>query len=127
VKLALAQTAVFASPWKYWKLSDDDLRALEHQVMENPLAGKVMRNTSGVRKIRFAPPSGRSGKSGGYRVCYFYYLVFETIYFVLVFPKSEQPNLSAEQERACRSLAKQISDALDKSRQPRERKQRRIN
>ena len=112
VKLTLAQTATFASLWKYWRLGDDDLRALEHQVMENPLAGKVMRNTGGVRKIRFAPSSRGSGKSGAYRVCYFYFPAYEIVFFVLIFPKSEQPNLTAEQEKACRSLAKEISQAL---------------
>ena len=113
MKLTLAQTATFASLWKHWELGDDDLRRLELQLMENPLAGKVMRNTGGVRKVRFAPASRGSGKSGGFRVCYFYFPAYEIIFFVLVFPKNEQPNLTAEQEKACRTLAKQISTALE--------------
>jgi hypothetical protein len=80
--------------------------------MENPLAGKVMRNTGGVRKTRFAPRSLGSGKSGAFRVCYFYFQSHEIIFFVLVFPKKEQPNLDAEQEKACRSLANQIKRVL---------------
>jgi hypothetical protein len=63
VRLTLAQTATFAALWKYWKLSDEDLRALERQIMENPQAGKVMRSTGGVRKTRFAPLSRGSGKA----------------------------------------------------------------
>jgi hypothetical protein len=63
VKLTLAQTAIFAAIWKRSRLDDHDLRALERQMMENPLAGQVMRNTGGVRKARFAPPSRGSGKS----------------------------------------------------------------
>jgi hypothetical protein len=112
VKLTLAQTATFASLWSHWRLNDNDLRALERQLMENPLAGKVMRNTGGVRKTRFAPPSSGAGKSGGYRVCYFYFPAREAVYFVLLFPKNEQPNLTAEQEKACRTLAKQIQQAF---------------
>jgi hypothetical protein len=73
VKLTLAQTTTFASLWKHWRLSDDDLRALERMLMENPLSGKVMSRTGGVRKTRFAPPSRGSGKSGAYRVCYLYF------------------------------------------------------
>jgi len=110
VKLTLAQTATFTAIWKHWRLEDDDLRSLERQVMENPLAGKVMRNTGGVRKTRFAPPSRGSGKSGAFRVCYVYVPAREIVYFVLLFPKSEQPNLTAEQERACRALTKQIKE-----------------
>jgi hypothetical protein len=114
VRLTLAQTATFASLWKYWKLTDNDLRSLEVQVMENPLAGRVMRNTGGIRKTRFAPPSRGSGKSGGYRVCYPYFPAYEIVVFVLLFPKNNQPNLTAEQEKACRGLSKQITQALGK-------------
>jgi hypothetical protein len=110
VKLTLAQTATFASLWRHWRLDDEDLRALERQIMENPLCGKVMRNTGGVRKCRFAPPSRSSGKSGGYRVCYFYLPAHEIAYFVLIFPKTEQPNLTPEQQKACRTLARQIKE-----------------
>jgi hypothetical protein len=115
VTLTLAQTAAFSSLWKHWRLDDTDLRALEGQLLENPLCGKVMRNTGGVRKVRFAPPSRSLGKSGGYRVCYFYFPAHEMIFFALIFPKSEQPNLTAEQQEACRSLAKQIKQMLEKS------------
>ena len=113
MKLTLSQTTTFAALWKHWRLSDDDLSALERQVMENPIAGKVMRNTGGVRKMRFAPPSIRSGKSGAYRVCYFYFPAYEIVCFVLLFPKSEQPNLTPAQEKACRMLAKEIQRALE--------------
>jgi hypothetical protein len=113
VKLTLAQTATFASLWKHWRLDDNDLRALEHQIMENPLAGKIMRNTGGVRKMRFAPPSRGSGKSGAYRVCYFYFPARQVIYFVLIFPKNEQPNLSADQEKTCRTLSREIKQAME--------------
>ena len=67
-----------------------------------------MRNTGGIRKTCFAPPSRGSGKSGGFRVCYFYLPEREVVYFVLIFPKNEQLNLTAEQEKACRMLAKEI-------------------
>ena len=113
MKLTLAQTATFAKLWKHWRLDDADLRALERLVMENPLSGKVMRNTSGDRKMRYAPPSHGVGKSGAYRVCYFYFPTHEIVYFVLIFPKSEQPNLTAEQEKACRKLAGEIKQELD--------------
>jgi hypothetical protein len=113
VKLTLGQTTAFASLWKRWRLSDDDLRELERQVMENPLAGKVMRRTGGVRKTRFAPVSSGSGKSGAYRVCYLYFPAHETVFFILIFPKSEQPSLTPEQEKACRMVAKLIRDALN--------------
>jgi hypothetical protein len=114
VKLTLVQTATFAALWRHWRLDDDDLRSLEHQVMENPLAGKVIPNTGGVRKTRFAPSSRRSGKSGAYRVCYLHFPAFETVCFVLIFPKSEQPNLTAGQKQRCRMIARQIHQELNR-------------
>jgi hypothetical protein len=105
--------------WKHWRLDDDDLRELERQVMQNPVCGSVMRNTGGVRKMRFAPPSRRSGKSGAYRVCYLYFPEHEIVFFVLIFPKNEQPNLTAQQEQSCRVVSQQIKQALAKSRQMR--------
>jgi hypothetical protein len=113
VKLTLAQTATFVSLWKRYRLDDGDLRSLEREVMTNPLAGKVMRNTGGVRKVRFAPPSRRSGKSGAYRVCYLYFPAYDIVFFVLIFAKSEQANLTANQEKACRQLVQEIRASLD--------------
>ena len=112
--LTIARTATFASLWKYWDLNDEDLRALESQLIENPLAGKVMRNTGGVRKMRFAPRSRGAGKSGAFRLCCFHFPRHAVAYLVLLFPKSEQPNLTADQEKMCRALAKQIKVALDR-------------
>ena len=111
MKLTLAQTATFAAVWKHWRLDDRDLQALEREILDNPLSGRVMRNTGGVRKIRFAPPSRGSGKSGAFRVCYIYVPATDIVYFLLLFPKSEQPSLTAEQEKACRMLARQIKSS----------------
>ena len=74
-----------------------------------------MSNTGGIRKMRFAPPSRGSGKSGAYRVCYLYVPARHIVYFVLIFPKSEQPNLTPEQEKACRLLARQIKQRYHNS------------
>ena len=86
--------------------------------MENPLLGPVMRNCGGVRKARFAPPSRGTGKSGAFRVCYLYYPSHALVCFVLAFPKNEQPNLTAEQQKSCRLLARQIQQSLDHPSQP---------
>ena len=113
MRLTLAQTATFAALWNRLRLDDEDLRALERQIMDNPLAGKVMRNTGGVRKTRFAPPARRSGKSGAYRVCYLYFPEHEIVFFVLIYPKNEQANLTADQEKACRTLSREIKQLLE--------------
>ena len=43
-------------------LDDDDLRRLQEELLADPKVGKVMRETGGVRKMRFA--FEQHGKSG---------------------------------------------------------------
>jgi len=64
------QLPTFVAKWRGLGLTDDDLRFLEAALMANPDAGPVMRGTGGLRKMRFAPPSWHTGKSGAVRVCY---------------------------------------------------------
>jgi hypothetical protein len=66
--MVLTQTSGFAADWRRLGLTDDDMRALELAVMEQPEKGVVMRGAGGLRKIRFAPPSWHTGKSGAVRV-----------------------------------------------------------
>ena len=46
--------------------SDEDLRALQRQLIGNPDFGDLIQDTGGLRKIRMA--TGSQGKSGGVRV-----------------------------------------------------------
>lgn len=83
-------------------LSEEDIRELEHELLEQPRKGDVLRGGGGVRKVR-AAIQGR-GKSGSARVVYLYVEVREKIYLLLCFPKNEQANLTPEQTRRIRAL-----------------------
>ncbi len=87
-------------------LTDEEVRRLEDELLENPEAGAVMRGTGGVRKVRVAI-DGR-GKSGSARVTYLYVHRQETVYLLLAFPKNVQGNLTDEQKKAVRRLASAI-------------------
>lgn len=50
-------------------LSDDEYQKLQMLLIEDPSAGEVIRETGGVRKLRWIA-AGR-GKRGGYRVIYY--------------------------------------------------------
>ncbi len=109
MKMTFRQMSIFVSEWKRLGLADEDLQALERQIMERPEAGAVMQGTGGVRKVRFAPPSWHSGKSGAARVCY---IIFAdaVCYLFLIFAKNEQANLSAKDKASLKT----IIDALRK-------------
>lgn len=102
VDLAFVQLSEFVASWKRHKLSDEDLQALEAELLADPEAGAVMVGTGGLRKMRFAPPSRHGGKRGGFRVGYAYFVVASTIYLFVVFPKGERANLTAAEKAAVR-------------------------
>jgi hypothetical protein len=87
-------------------IREEEMKAVEDELLENPEKGSVQGNTGGVRKIRVA--TGGRGKSGSARVAYLYVQVREVIYFILAFPKNVQPNLTAEQKHLLRGLAEKL-------------------
>jgi hypothetical protein len=103
MKLTLIQVATFSAKFKKLRLTDEDLQALEQQIMENPEAGDVVVGTGGMRKIRFAPPSWNTGKSGATRVCYALFATIDTVYLLTLFAKNEQGNLTADEKAAIKA------------------------
>jgi len=114
VRLTFIQTVVFARRWNQLRLNDDDLRALENALMENPAAGATMAGTGGLRKIRFAPPSRHMGKSGALRVGYAYFQQGATIVLLAIFAKSDQPNLTAAENTWAKSLIAALGNTVGK-------------
>lgn len=87
-------------------LPDDEFRAFQEVLIENPDAGDTIAGTGGFKKIRW----GRSGmgKRGGIRVIYYNVARKGRIYLALVYPKNERDDLTDEQKKAL----KQLSDML---------------
>jgi hypothetical protein len=100
----------FVAKWRSLKLNDADLAALEAKLMDNPDAGDVMAGAGGVRKVRFAPPSRHTGKSGAFRVAYAYFRVGETVYLLAIFGKNEQENFTAAQKAEFKTLMKVLAE-----------------
>lgn len=112
MKLTYAQSSAFVADWRALRLTDEDLRTLEKQLMVAPESGAVMGGTGGLRKVRFAPGSRASGKSGALRVCYLYLPDHALIFLVSIFAKNEKANLSATEKVAFRKLIAVIKSAL---------------
>ena len=90
------ETKVFTRQWTELGLSEEDLRLLQNQILEDPKVGNVIPGTGGVRKMRIAFP-GR-GKSGSGRVCYVDFAIYETVYLMAVYGKNRKENLTAEEK-----------------------------
>lgn len=93
---------LFISRWKNLGLSDGDLLRLQNELLEDPKVGAVMRGTGGVRKMRFA--FEHKGKSGGVRVIYIDFEVYEKIYLLTAYTKNEKDNLSVEERNEIKGL-----------------------
>jgi hypothetical protein len=85
-------------------LDDEDLRLVQQTLMETPEAGAVVQGTGGLRKLRIAVP-GR-GKRGGARLIYLYVQIRSVIYFVAVFSKKDQDDLTSADYRALADIAR---------------------
>lgn len=89
--------------------TDDELRALQKELIGNPDAGDTIQNTGGLRKIRMA--TGSQGKSGSARVIYFL-ATAEIIYLVLAYPKSTKDSLTDAEKAQLKKLAKRLKNEV---------------
>ena len=88
-------------------MSDDEYRALQEALIMRPELGVVIKNSGGLRKLRWAL-QGR-GKSGGVRVIYYWMNADEQLYMLLAYPKNEQENLTDMQLNTLRAIVQRWS------------------
>jgi len=85
-------------------LDDDAYRALQDELMQNPLAGDVIEGTGGLRKLRQPDPRRGKGKRGGLRVIYYWWLGGEQFWLFTVYDKDQADDLTPEQRRVVKRL-----------------------
>jgi hypothetical protein len=88
------------------RATQEDYEELEKRLIENPDDGEVMRGTGGLRKTRLK--SASKGKSGGFRVCYCDVPEKEKLFFLAIFPKNEQENLTDEEKQIFKVLVTRL-------------------
>ncbi|MFO1226857.1 type II toxin-antitoxin system RelE/ParE family toxin [Roseateles sp.] len=91
-------------------LSDDEYRALQNQLLADPLCGALIRDGGGIRKLRFAA-QGR-GKSGGVRAIYYVATARGQIYMLVIYPKSVKDTLSDRETALLRGFVKELLKEL---------------
>ena len=87
-------------------LSDDEYRALQNTLVENPERGDIIKGGGGIRKLRHAV-QGR-GKSGGVRVIYYWVKDDHQIFMLVVYPKTKKDNLTDRETAILRECVKGI-------------------
>ena len=81
--------------------TDDELKALQLELIAQPEKGDLIQGTGGLRKIRMA--TGQQGKSGSARVIYFL-ATAEVIYLVLAYAKNDKESLTAAEKADLKKL-----------------------
>lgn len=74
-------------------LDDDDYAELQQYMMHNPEAGKIVRGSGGVRKLRWRREG--AGKRGGLRVIYFLRHRPNEFWMLALYAKAKRENVPA--------------------------------
>lgn len=101
----------FQVKWKNLGLDENDMRRLEQEILENPKVGQVMRDTGGVRKMRFAFEN--RGKSGSVRIIYVDFEIYEKVYLIDAYQKSEKDNLTKSERNDMKKIVELIELQLE--------------
>ena len=89
--LTVVETLLFQRQWPlFWE--EDERAEFAAFIAANPLAGSVVRDSGGIRKVRWSREG--SGKSGGVRVIYFTRLAAGEVVLLTLYAKSRTDNLT---------------------------------
>ncbi|AVX05996.1 toxin HigB-2 (plasmid) [Maritalea myrionectae] len=87
-------------------LTPEELDDLLFALSADPTAGDIIKDTGGVRKLRFQAKS--KGKRGGSRVIYFYFDDNVPLTALFIYGKNQQDDLSPETKKMVKNMAEQI-------------------
>jgi hypothetical protein len=86
-------------------LDDDAYITLQKLLVSNPSSGDVIEGTGGIRKIRVSAKG--HGKRGGARVIYYHFVSVSQIALLMIYPKNEQQDLTADERKALKAVIEQ--------------------
>ncbi|MBI3249472.1 MAG: type II toxin-antitoxin system RelE/ParE family toxin [Deltaproteobacteria bacterium] len=87
-------------------LHDDEYAELQQFMMENPEAGDVVRESGGVRKLRWKRKG--MGRRGGLRVIYFVRYRPNEFWLLTLYAKAKQENVPAH-------ILRQLKEAFERA------------
>lgn len=96
-------------------LDDDAFKDFQQMLLQSPDAGDVIKNTGGLRKIRFGDATRGKGKRGGLRVIYYWWLGGSQFWLFTLYNKDELDDLSNDQRKA---LKKRLEDEIQAREKP---------
>ncbi len=85
-------------------LNDEEYRAFQNILLEQPKAGDVIKGSGGIRKIRYSQKNRGKGKRGGVRVIYYWLDAHHRFYLITLYSKGEMTDLSPNETKALKKL-----------------------
>lgn len=101
----------FDLKWEKLGLDLNDLLLLENELLSNPKLGDVIPGTKRARKVRYAFENRSKSRSA--RVIYVDFELYEKIYFLDVYAKKEQDNLSSDDKKFLKKIVEVIELSLE--------------
>ena len=92
--MVIFETSIFTKQIKSL-LNDEEYRAFQNTLVENPSSGDIIQGSGGIRKVR-CKASGH-GKRGGARVIYYWASSHEQIFMLFAYAKNEVSDLTKDQ------------------------------
>jgi len=84
------------------------LERIQHDLLKEPLRGKLVPGLGGIRKARAINPGRGKGKRGGYRYFYLYRERRGHIYLLFILDRNEQEGLAAGERTELRALVAEL-------------------
>jgi len=88
-------------------LDDEAFKGLQQELLANPLAGDVIKDTGGLRKVRYRDERRGKGKRGGVRIIYYWWLGGDQFWLFTLYGKGEMSDLSDDERKALALMLKQ--------------------
>ena len=106
--VTVVETKAFSTQAK-GRMKSKEVGALIDLLAADPECGDLIRQTGGLRKVRFAV--GGKGKSASVRVVYYFYNETMPVFLLAVFAKHERENLSKAERNTLAKVARALLDS----------------
>ena len=83
-------------------MPDDQYRELQLALMIDPEIGALIKESGGLRKVRWKLPGG--GKRGGARIIYYWAASDDQIYMLYGYAKNDQADLTKDQLKILKQI-----------------------
>ncbi|HVW73100.1 MAG TPA: type II toxin-antitoxin system RelE/ParE family toxin [Rhizomicrobium sp.] len=107
--MEIFRTKTFSKACKDLGVTEEEVRALEQSIVDDPKGAPVIQGTGGARKVRFS--INNRSKSAGGRCVYVVIELDEVAYLITAYPKSKKSDLSNEDKKAIKAFVAELKGA----------------